>query len=193
MFCFRYILQVLGKCVTEEDCLARNTLNRNQTSLYNREIWFIYNGQCRSSCPEETGYNSTINSCQPCGNTCVKYCPRAELSNQILIENMKGCTHINGSLTILNLIDQRERVSLYHNLRSLRYIRDYLLVARNEVIEDLQFMPNLTEIGGQILYANKSLFAYDNRNLKKLWDSNRTVSVKITQGKLFQVFLLYKL
>ncbi|KAL1489940.1 hypothetical protein ABEB36_013865 [Hypothenemus hampei] len=172
----KYTLRLLGKCVSEKECLSRN----NETK---KEIWFIHDKECRNDCPEETHFDPRTNSCIPCYDKCVKYCDKAKLVNRLVIESMKGCTHINGSLTIQNLKNEYERKGLYEHLKSIRYIQDYLLIARNEKLENLQFLPNLREIGGKNLYANKSIMVFENRNLKTLWQ-NTNVSIKIGNGEI---------
>ncbi|CAH1127445.1 unnamed protein product [Ceutorhynchus assimilis] len=179
----KYILKAMSKCVSETECFERNQITSNHTSQ-NRTSYFIYQGKCRNDCPEETRFNSKINSCDPCGDDCVKWCGSVKLVNPLVIENMKGCTHINGSVSILNLASKQEQAGLYVHLRSLKYIRDYLLIARNEAMEDLGFLLNLEVIAGVNLYANKSVFVYDNRNLKKLWRINESFPLKIKNGTI---------
>uniref|UniRef100_A0AAR5NXR8 receptor protein-tyrosine kinase n=1 Tax=Dendroctonus ponderosae TaxID=77166 RepID=A0AAR5NXR8_DENPD len=177
----RYILQILGKCISEKECHSRNI--RNNSPGANQGVWFIYKGECRNTCPEETEFNETLQNCVPCFNECYKPCEGAELVNSLTIEDMRGCTHINGSLSILSLKNNYDRDDLFTSLKSVRYIRDYLKISRCDVINDLQFLPNLREIGGMNLFANKSLLAHDNRNLKKLWDLNANFSLQIKHGK----------
>ncbi|XP_048526026.1 insulin receptor isoform X2 [Dendroctonus ponderosae] len=178
----RYILQILGKCISEKECHSRNI--RNNSPGANQGVWFIYKGECRNTCPEETEFNETLQNCVPCFNECYKSCEGAELVNSLTIEDMRGCTHINGSLSILSLKNNYDRDDLFTSLKSVRYIRDYLKISRCDVINDLQFLPNLREIGGMNLFANKSLLAHDNRNLKKLWDLNANFTLQIKHGTI---------
>lgn len=163
--------------MTKEECLTSN----KPTKALNKITWFIHSRECLNECPEETHFNNITKDCQPCYNKCVKWCRGNKLMSEISVQTMRGCTHINGSLAIQSLMGPLQKTSLYKYLKHVRYIRDYLLISRNDGIEDLRFLPALREIGGVKLYANKSLMVFENRNLKSLWSAN--VSLVIRNGK----------
>ncbi|XP_066141361.1 insulin receptor-like isoform X3 [Euwallacea fornicatus] len=176
----KYLLYLYAQCVTKKECLDRN---KNQPEGKGRR-WFVHNKTCVSGddCPRETQFNNETFSCERCvDNLCIQHCGSAKLTDRITIENMEKCTHINGSLSIMNLKNGDERELLYDSLKYVRYIRDYLLIARNEVIEDLDFLPQLAEIGGSNRYLTKSLMVFENRKLRSLWSNQ---SIKIRNGSI---------
>ncbi|XP_069171608.1 insulin-like peptide receptor [Procambarus clarkii] len=145
--------------------------------------------ECVERCP--TGYNQTILSwesrtvtqCIPCkGLVCEKHCPAVTVKSISHAQTLRGCTIIDGYLTIyINGGENIER-ELEENLSSIQEITGFLKIFRSN-LTSLGFLSNLTRIGGEmLLYSNYSLIVLDNPSLQTLWN---TANLTIDNGRVF--------
>ncbi|XP_076273200.1 insulin-like growth factor 1 receptor [Rhynchophorus ferrugineus] len=176
----KYMLRAMHRCITTDECLA---LNNHTGKTFANKKWLVYDRECRGNCPTNTEYQKESNTCRPCDNFCTKNCTATELNNQNSIANLRGCTHISGSISIVGLNTEEDLRALRDSLQSVRYISDYLLIARNKVIRNLDFLSNLRVINGNKKTTNRTLLVYENPSLKRLWHDN--VSLKINGRILF--------
>ncbi|XP_071545123.1 insulin-like growth factor 1 receptor [Panulirus ornatus] len=145
--------------------------------------------ECVEGCP--LGYNETatwlgnreVTECVPCeGYVCPKRCPATTVKSISHAQLLRGCTIIDGYLTVhINGGEDIER-ELEDNLSGIEEVRGYVKIFRTN-ITSLDFLSNLTRIGGrELLYSNYSLVILDNPNLQTLWN---TTNLTIDKGKVF--------
>uniref|UniRef100_A0A1L8DJW7 Tyrosine-protein kinase receptor n=1 Tax=Nyssomyia neivai TaxID=330878 RepID=A0A1L8DJW7_9DIPT len=173
------------RCITKEECLnvTRSIDVRDVSKLY---PYIPFNGTCTLECP--TNYykmdNDTNNrTCIPCNGLCRKTCDAAKIDSISTAQQMRGCTHIAGSLEIqimnqggLNIVKELEEF-----LSNIEEIDGYLKVARSFPLVSLSFLKNLKVIHGKALeYNRNSLIVLDNANLQSLW--NTTSQLRIERG-----------
>ncbi|KAJ3631669.1 hypothetical protein MTP99_012785 [Tenebrio molitor] len=163
------------KCMTRDECT--NMLSGS---------WWIFNNTCVNACP--LFYHRDVNvegGCLYMGTKYRKLCNGTDdryLDSYDSLQEMKGCTHINGSLDIR--IDERSLVPLLEEyLGNIVSISGYLKIGRSSVIESLEFLKNLTIIKGEVLDGKKySLFVFENQNLGKLWNFSNNFTLALENG-----------
>ncbi|XP_055689522.1 insulin-like receptor isoform X2 [Lutzomyia longipalpis] len=180
-----YYKHMNRRCITKEECLniTRSLDVRDASKLY---PYIPFNGTCTLECP--TNYykmdNDTNNrTCIPCNGLCRKTCQAAKIDSISTAQQMRGCTHIAGSLEIqimnqggLNIVKELEEF-----LSNIEEIDGYLKVARSFPLVSLSFLKNLKVIHGKTLeYNRNSLIVLDNPNLQSLW--NNTSQLRIEHG-----------
>lgn len=171
------------KCVTEHEC--RTMLNGT---------WWIYGDECVNECP--LNYEQTVKdgrfTCKYCGGNCSKWCEVSSAIDSLAkVQALKGCTHINGSLMIRmsGFVSHRSEEVIIRelwegNLLSVKYISDSLVVSWTNSLHSLDFLANLTEIGGNKLERDRfAIFFYENKKLQRLWNFNN-FTLKIKRGTL---------
>lgn len=160
------------------------------------------NGACVRSCPStKKAYNG---ECVPCDGPCPKNCQGVDVVHAGNIESFKGCTIIEGSLTVLDTSFNGYQ-EVYHNFtfgphyprmhpgkldvfHTLREVTGYVSIqASHPDFRNLSYFKNLEIIGGRqlteyfaALYIIKtSLSSLGLRSLNKV----RSGSVAILENK----------
>lgn len=95
-------------------------------------------------------------------------------------QNLKGCTHINGSLTIRISGPKNIEDELEQNLGMIEEITGFLKVHRSLSLRSLKFLKRLRRINAIEMEGKRySIIVHDNQNLQSLWDwSNFTLQIK---------------
>ncbi|OTF83614.1 epidermal growth factor receptor-like protein, partial [Euroglyphus maynei] len=124
------------------------------------------NGACVRSCP--VGKKSVNGECVPCDGPCPKNCPGVDIVHSTNIDSFKGCTIIEGSITILDTSFQGYQ-EVYQNFSfgphyqpfhpsrlevfsTLREITGYLNIqASHPDFKNLSYFRNLETVGGRTL------------------------------------------
>ncbi|KAF5294238.1 hypothetical protein FQR65_LT10824 [Abscondita terminalis] len=156
----RILHSSVGHCVTEQECPT--VLNGT---------WWSFEGQCVNSCPpkfhqvsEEEGW------CAYCGENCTKTCSGMLVDTLEAAQELVGCTHIMGSLSI-RVFSKSAADELEESLGMIEEIEGYLKVYRSYPITSLEFMKKLRVIHGKELDNRRhSFIVFENQNLHKLWD-----------------------
>uniref|UniRef100_A0A182P5U1 Tyrosine-protein kinase receptor n=1 Tax=Anopheles epiroticus TaxID=199890 RepID=A0A182P5U1_9DIPT len=138
-------------------------------------------GECRLDCPlghtltRAPGSQRLI--CVPCKGPCRSECKGMVIESISQMQQLRGCTIIQGSLSIRlrqlggeNVVRELEKV-----LYSIEEIYGYLTIVRSYALMSLGFFRNLKIIHGTVLNANLSLSVIDNQNLQELWNQNVTI------------------
>lgn len=165
---FRYRHSVVGNCVTEQEC----------GSLLNG-TWWIFQGECIKACPPRYyRIPSEYGGCKFCGDQCKKECPGMQVDSIASAQRLRGCTHINGSLSI-KVASKSTADELEENLGLIEEIYGYLKIYRSHPLTTLEFLKKLRIIHGRELDNKKhALVVFENYNLYKLWDENATLAIK---------------
>lgn len=160
------------------------------------------NGACVRSCPPNK--KNQAGECVPCDGPCPKACEGVDIIHASNIEKFRGCTVIEGSLTILetsfkgyqeffsNLTFGKNIPPLHpdklHIFNTLKEVTGYINIqASHPAFTNLSYFKNLEIIGGRqntemfaALYIVKtSLVSLNLRSLKKI----RSGSVAILENK----------
>ncbi|XP_046914713.2 epidermal growth factor receptor isoform X2 [Dermatophagoides farinae] len=124
------------------------------------------NGACVRSCP--VGKKSVNGECVPCDGPCPKNCPGVDIVHSTNIDSFKGCTIIEGSITVLDTSFQGYQ-EVYQNFSfgphydsfhpsrlevfsTLREITGYLNIqASHPDFKNLSYFRNLETVGGRTL------------------------------------------
>nr|ANC28181.1 tyrosine kinase insulin receptor [Sagmariasus verreauxi] len=164
------------RCETREVCSSQYAIKRDTQ-------------ECVERCP--LGYNETVTrmgsrnvtECVPCeGYVCTKQCSARTVKSISHAQLLRGCTEIDGHLTVHINGGENIEQELVENLSGIEVVRSYVKIFRSN-ITSLNFLSNLTTIGGsQLLYSNYSLVILDNPNLQTLWN---TTNLTIKKGKVF--------
>ncbi|KAK2489200.1 hypothetical protein MC885_002981 [Smutsia gigantea] len=133
--------------------------------------------------------NSSNLMCTPCLGPCPKICHLLEgektIDSVTSAQELRGCTVVNGSLTINIRGGNNLAAELEANLGLIEEISGYLKIRRSYALVSLSFFRKLRLIRGETLeIGNYSFYALDNQNLRQLWDWSKH-NLTITQGKLF--------
>uniref|UniRef100_H3DBQ6 Tyrosine-protein kinase receptor n=1 Tax=Tetraodon nigroviridis TaxID=99883 RepID=H3DBQ6_TETNG len=99
---------------------------------------------------------------------------------------MRGCTVLNGSLVINLRGGNNIAAEMEASLGQLEEITGYLTVRRSYALVSLSFFRKLRLIRGeeQETGRNYSFYAFDNQNLRQLWDWSKH-KLSILQGRMF--------
>ncbi|XP_063904887.1 insulin-like receptor isoform X2 [Zophobas morio] len=161
-------------CMTEEECSTM--LNGG---------WWNFNGTCINECPVYYKRDRDVKGgCRYVGPASPKMCSGTVVSTSDMLEQMEGCTFINGSLEI-RILDSTPERNLERYLGNIVSISGYLKIGRLQSITSLGFLKNLTTIKGEQLDNNRySLFVYENENLRKLWDFSDDFKLTILNGTM---------
>ncbi|GAB0095553.1 Insulin-like receptor [Sergentomyia squamirostris] len=175
------------RCITKEECL-NVTKSLDVKDIRSPYPYIPFKGVCTLECPKNYYKmdNDTNNrTCIPCNGLCRKTCQGGKIDSISTAQQMRGCTHITGSLEIqimnqggLNIVKELEDF-----LSNIEEIDGYLKVARSFPLVSLGFLKNLKIIHGKSLeYSRNSLIVLDNPNLQSLW--NRTDQLRIERGRI---------
>jgi hypothetical protein len=158
---------------------------------------FAFNGKCVSNCPDNYTGDSHTNTCVPCSTSnCGRRCPGGIVRSLEDAKLFQDCVHVEGNLEINILTDSNENGNLSLYLGRVKHVGGYVTVSNSPRLETLEFLENLTSIGGRNLWALGTeefygLVIRNNRNLRsvywkqqqKLWLGGRTdVQVLITSN-----------
>ncbi|RWS28280.1 Insulin-like peptide receptor [Leptotrombidium deliense] len=175
------------RCVSERECIAMSTRKRS-FKVFNDNG----NALCLSHCPN--GYKqdpSNHNKCEKCDGMCRKVCGESYVNSIGKIQEMKGCTEINGSLYIsiegtrgVNIIKELEQA-----FKHLETIQGFLKISRSRPLTSLNFLKNLRLIEGRVKERNNySLLIFDNENLQELFPFDQMdprSKLVIESGRIF--------
>ncbi|KAA0719463.1 Insulin receptor [Triplophysa tibetana] len=149
---------------------------------------------CVSDPSEKTSHSSLIASsvcharlnCTPCDGLCPKVCMGQKTVDSVTAaQALRGCTVLNGSLIINIRGGNNIAAELEANLGQLEEITGYLTVRRSYALVSLSFLRKLRVIHGEAQEFGKySFYAFDNQNLRQLWDWNKH-NLTILQGRMF--------
>lgn len=169
------------RCITKEECI--NMPKPIEFHATNEIAYKIFNQSCILHCPPN--YKSVNNTCVHCGGRCEKICDGINVDSIALAKQLRGCTHIKGSLEIQIRAGTNVVNVLEENLNMIEEISGYLKVVRSFSLVSLNFLKSLKRIKGEKLESQKYVFVVlDNQNLQELWDwKNKTL--KIHNGSLF--------
>ncbi|KAK4886760.1 hypothetical protein RN001_003031 [Aquatica leii] len=150
----------VGHCVTEQEC----------PTLLNG-TWWSFEGQCVNNCPSNYQQVSEKEGwCAYCGNNCIKTCNGMLVDTLEAAQELVGCTHILGSLSI-RVFSKSAADELEESLGMIEEIDGYLKIYRSYPITSLEFMRKLRVIHGKELDNRRhSFIVFENQNLHKLWD-----------------------
>uniref|UniRef100_A0A8C1T6C0 Tyrosine-protein kinase receptor n=1 Tax=Cyprinus carpio TaxID=7962 RepID=A0A8C1T6C0_CYPCA len=145
--------------------------------------YVIHNGACIPECPSGyTTMNSTSLNCTPCTGRCPKLCTGVKTVDSVTAaQALRGCTVLNGSLTIKISKGNNIAAELESSLGQLEEITGYLSIRRAYALVSLSFLRKLRVIRGE---TNFSFNAFDNQNLRQLWDWNKH-SLSILNGRMY--------
>ncbi|XP_063057164.1 insulin receptor b [Engraulis encrasicolus] len=149
--------------------------------------YVVHNGACIPECPSGyTTMNSAALTCTPCAGLCPKLCVgNKSVESVTTLQELRGCTVLNGSLTIKIRGGNNIAAELEDSLGQLEEITGYLALRRAYALVTLSFLRKLRLIRGETLEAgNYSFFAFDNQNLVQLWDWSKH-NLTILNGPMF--------
>lgn len=183
------------RCVTKSECIAmprplQFTTGKSMTHDKYHKVLTTKDShgntirKCVLECPAD--HTATDNECVKCeAGRCHKECPGIVIDSLSTAQELRGCTHINGSLEIQIRGGKNIVSKLDESLSMIEVIDGYLKVVRSFPLISLNFFKKLRHIRGNVLDNKKFvIFVLDNQNLQELWDwTNRTL--RIDQGKLF--------
>nr|BBI47314.1 insulin-like peptide receptor 2 [Gnatocerus cornutus] len=172
-----------SKVVSEE---AKQCWTKEECKIAFNDTW-AFNGTCTNKCPPLYYRDPTVEGgCFYAGKDYKQHCTgNVTIDSLESLEEMYGCTHINGYLE-LRIDDPQVERDLEKYLGNIVVISGYLQIGRSKVITSLQFLRNLTVIEGEILtnHTDSSLFVYENRKLKTLWNITDDFKLEIRRGNL---------
>ncbi|XP_040162955.1 insulin-like receptor isoform X2 [Anopheles arabiensis] len=170
-----------SRCLTEEECYKIYKPLQRIADITDNYPYVPAQGECRLDCP--LGYTLTRATgsqrlaCVPCKGPCRSECKGMVIESISQMQQLRGCTIIQGSLSIRlrqlggeNVVRELEKV-----LYSIEEIYGYLTIVRSYALMSLGFFRNLKIIHGTVLNANLSLSVIDNQNLQELWNQNVTI------------------
>ncbi|XP_029470000.1 insulin receptor [Rhinatrema bivittatum] len=176
------------QCVTLSFCqeLHNKCKNSRESECH---LYVIHNQECIPECPSGYTMNSSNLTCSPCAGLCPKVCNifqgEKAIDSVTSAQELRGCTVINGSLTINIRGGNNIAAELEANLGLVEEITGYLKIRRSYALVSLSFFRKLHLIKGEVLEAgNYSFYALDNPNLRQLWDWSKH-NLTIAHGKLF--------
>uniref|UniRef100_A0A673HZH4 Tyrosine-protein kinase receptor n=1 Tax=Sinocyclocheilus rhinocerous TaxID=307959 RepID=A0A673HZH4_9TELE len=149
--------------------------------------YVIHNGACVPECPSGyTTMNSTSLNCTPCTGRCPKLCTGVKTVDSVTAaQALRGCTVLNGSLTIKISKGNNIAAELESSLGQLEEITGYLSIRRAYALVSLSFLRKLRVIHGETLEnENFSFNAFDNQNLRQLWDWNKH-NLTVLNGRMY--------
>ncbi|PSN49099.1 hypothetical protein C0J52_13643 [Blattella germanica] len=184
------------RCVTEEQCRASEVpsvhLQRTVLPGLPSKAWIPFNGSCCLMCP--LGYQPVLNehgkhTCERCVGYCRKVCgsgDRIPVESIFHIQQLNGCTYINGSLIVRLLMGKQILQELEDNLDGIEEISGFLKVYFSYPLTSLNFFKKLRVIHGTDLENGQfALVIVRNDNLQELWNwESRPKNFTIKNGTL---------
>jgi hypothetical protein len=139
-------------------------------------------------CPGDYTEDNDTKTCVPCSDSsnCETRCSGGTISSISDASRFEGCVHVEGSLKINILTESDNEGNLSRYLGSIEHVDGYVAVVNSPRLKTLEFLDNLTSIGGQELEQIGSdlygLAIVNNWNLrsvswkqqKNLWLGGRT-------------------
>uniref|UniRef100_A0A182MYU2 Tyrosine-protein kinase receptor n=1 Tax=Anopheles dirus TaxID=7168 RepID=A0A182MYU2_9DIPT len=170
-----------SRCLTEEECYNLYKPLQRIADITDNHPYVPAQGECRLDCPAGHSLTRAPGSqrliCAPCKGPCRSECKGMVIESLSQMQPLRGCTIIQGSLSIRlrqlggeNVVRELEKV-----LYSIEEIYGYLTIVRSYALMSLGFFRNLKVIHGTVLNANISLSVLDNQNLQELWNQNVTI------------------
>lgn len=147
---------------------------------------------CSLNCPDsfmESPDDPTV--CVKCNPTCPKTCSiRRTVDSVRELKKLKGCTIIDGSLSIEIKAGDNVTGQMLESLEHIEEIRGYLSLARTPAMVSFEFFKSLRIIHGETLHLTKyALVVLDNMNLQEFWDwderEKKKKTFKINNGALY--------
>ncbi|XP_056645512.1 insulin-like receptor [Diorhabda sublineata] len=171
------------RCIDKQQCLNLHNPIELQTTNYYPEPYKIHENSCVLVCPPD--YTEKNSTCVHCGGRCKQTCPGLTIDSIAVSTQLRGCTHIDGSLEI-QLRGGANITELEENLKMIEEISGYLKVVRSFPLLSLNFFKNLKRILGKEKDSGKYVLSVlDNQNLQDLWDWSTHGPIEIQSGKLF--------
>ncbi|KAG5276137.1 hypothetical protein AALO_G00128270 [Alosa alosa] len=180
------------RCVSFKYCqelhnACRQRKEKEKEKEHDCHEYVIHNGACVPECPSGyTTMNSAALTCTPCSGLCPKLCVGDKIVDSVMAaQELRGCTVLNGSLTIKIRGGTNIAAELEASLGQLEEINGFLTVRRAYALISLSFLRKLRLIRGEAKESGSfSFYALDNQNLRQLWDwSNHNLT--ILQGSMF--------
>ncbi|KAB0801173.1 hypothetical protein PPYR_05527 [Photinus pyralis] len=184
--CPSNLYEFLGRrCIKEEECKSLKRPMDLHGRIQYQYPYKIYRSACVLNCPTNYMDDHDNHRCVPCEGRCKKECPSTNVDSLASAQQLRGCTHIKGSLEIQIRGGRHIVNELEENLNMIEEIDGYLKIVRSFPLVSLNFLKSLKVIHGNNLDSQKYVFVVlDNQNLQDLWSwENRTL--KIGNGKLF--------
>ncbi|KAF7242974.1 Insulin receptor [Varanus komodoensis] len=173
------------RCVTFDFC---QELHNKCRTARDTHCHAIFGGECVAGCPSGYAMNSSNLLCAPCAGLCPKVCDLGKekvIESVTAMQDLRGCTVVNGSLIINIRGGNNIAAELEANLGLIEEITGFLKIRRSYALVSLSFFRKLRLIRGEVLEAgNYSFYALDNQNLRQLWDWSKH-NLSISRGKLF--------
>uniref|UniRef100_A0ACB8F1D0 Uncharacterized protein n=1 Tax=Sphaerodactylus townsendi TaxID=933632 RepID=A0ACB8F1D0_9SAUR len=120
----------------------------------------IHNEECVPDCPSGYTVNSSNLHCTPCAGQCPKICdftnPKT-IDSMTAIQDLRGCTVVNGSLVISIRGGNNIAAELEANLGLIEEISGFLKIRRSYALVSLSFFRKLRLIRGQTLETGNYL------------------------------------
>ena len=184
------------RCVTEEECRSSEVppvyLQRSLLPGLPSKAWIPFNGSCSLMCP--LGYqpaikNTNLYTCEECVGYCRKVCGsgyQIPIESIYHIQNLHGCTYINGSLIIKLFMGTKIVEELESNFDAIEEISGFLKISYSYPLMSLDFFKRLRIIHGMDLECDQfALVIVGNDNLQGLWNWNsRPRNFTINRGTL---------
>nr|WCJ14479.1 tyrosine kinase insulin receptor [Callinectes sapidus] len=177
-----------GRC--SPDCpsgklkVSRHRCERVQSCPHGRALR-LDTRECVWDCPagqENTTSTTFGRLCRPCqGHQCPRRCPGTNVSSVSHAQALRGCTLIEGGLTIVINGGENVQKELEENLSSIKEVENFIKVFRSN-LTSLAFLSSLTRVGGEErLHTDYSVVILDNPNLQELWNAS---GLTIDRGKI---------
>ncbi|CAG9816610.1 unnamed protein product [Phaedon cochleariae] len=172
------------RCITPSECYNMSRPIQLHATSDVEKPYKIHEESCVLQCPVDFTDNYKTRTCDPCRGRCNKTCEGITIDSVTAAKQLRGCTHIVGSLEI-QLRGSTNVTELEENLKMIEEISDYLKVVRSFSLVSLNFLKNLKRIRGKNQESKRYAFiVLDNQNLQELWSAeNRTF--KIDNGTFY--------
>ncbi|CAH1989756.1 unnamed protein product [Acanthoscelides obtectus] len=173
------------RCVTKEECIGmKKPIDYQPVNNEGEHPYKVFNNSCLLHCP--VNHKSDGYTCVPCDGRCEKYCDGINIDSITIAKQLRGCTHIRGSLEIQIRRGTNVVAELEESLSMIEEIEGYLKIVRSFSLVSLNFLKSLKRIRGNFLDNQKYvLIILDNQNLQELWDWSKNRTLVIERGKLF--------
>ncbi|KAM9460613.1 insulin receptor b [Clarias gariepinus] len=173
------------RCVSYQFCQELHN-HCKQAKSKDCHQYVIHDGACIPECPSGyTTLDSTLN-CTLCAGLCPKLCTGVHTIDSVTAaQALRGCTVLNGSLTIKIRGGNNIAAELEANLGQLEEITGSLTIRRSFALISLSFFRKLHLIRGEAAQiGNHTFYSLDNQNLRQLWDWSKH-NLTILQGRMF--------
>ncbi|XP_018333468.1 insulin-like receptor [Agrilus planipennis] len=174
------------RCINKQTCINLERPMELKEKIPFDYPFKIFKDKCIIKCPANYMDDYKNHECKLCEGRCKKICPASRIDSILAAQQLRGCTHINGSLEIQIRGGRNVVNALDENLNMIEEIDGYLKVVRSFPLVSFNFLRNLKAINGHTLDSDKYVFVVlDNQNLQDLWDWKNNRTLKIGRGKLF--------